>query len=780
MMNQIPLYGCSVTPLDSYLKALGVLRLLSEQAPAAAVRGCWKNDVFVLDTEWTREEILDFFLNRYAPTPVIAPWNGGSGFYPKDQKSGIDAVCNAESARFASLRNTVLAAKKVLARLEISEKSAERKAELLDACRAELPDEALNWFDCAYVLTEGGPKYPALLGTGGNDGRLDFTNNYLQRVAEVFGLAEGGAVPAASSAFLRSALFGDAVAGLGGAAIGQFSPLAGGGPNTASSFDGQGNVNPWNFILMLEGAMCFAAAATRRLGSITDGRLAFPFCVRPKSVGYGSSADAETGSTRCEMWMPLWERPASYAEIHALFAEGKVQIDGCNRLYGGIQAQDAVDFYRAIAALGIDRGVSAFQRYAFQMRNGLAYFAVALDRVPVVARPEAQALLAPIDSWMQRLRGKAADDNAPASVKRAVRRLDEAVVALATQGVSAAMGLLETLGACDDALGNSVKWAKDNNIHPLSPLSPKWLEYVGQGASACPVEARLAAALASFNTYFGKTSGAFVPLRSHLVPVEIAQWKGREASAEWLKNDSNNLVWRDGKLLDSMIAVMGRRLILSGIKGECALPQDAAISANLADVAQFIDGGVDEAALEAMLRGLCLIDWRKSPELDACRKEFFKKVNPKPDKDEPRQTGTFPPLAYSLMRLCYTPKPRDSDDESASRTLAVDSGSFAAAIPLVPMIFNRAASGDGTAALELAARRLRASGFAPVTPLRWRVEEREAFGIGAGASRRIAAALLFPIHQSSYDALARRALRHGEGTDNLSTSNETEHEITPA
>jgi hypothetical protein len=96
------------------------------------------------------------------------------------------------------------------------------------------------------------------------------------------------------------------------------------------------------------------------------------------------------------------------------------------------------------------------------------------------------------------------------------------------------------------------------------------------------------------------------------------------------------------------------------------------------------------------------------------------------------------------------------------------------------MIFNRAASGDGTAALELAARRLRASGFAPVTPLRWRVEERKAFGIEADASRRIAAALLFPINPASYDALAKRALRHGEGSDSLNTSNETEHEITPA
>ncbi len=769
-MNQITLSGCNVTPLDSYLKALGILRLLATQAPEARVRGCWKNDIFILETEWTREEILDFFLNRYAPTPVIAPWNGGSGFYPKDQKSGIDAVSKATAPRFAPLRETILAAKSILGRLGISEKSTDRKAELLDACRAELPDVALNWLDCAYVLTEGGPKYPALLGTGGNDGRLDFTNNYLQRVAGIFGLADG-VDPDRSQALLRGALFGEVVPGLGGAAIGQFSPLACGGPNTSSSFEGSGNVIQWNYILMLEGAMSFAAAATKRLGSITDGRLAFPFCVRPRSVGYGSSAEAETGGTRCEMWMPLWERPASYAEIHSLFAEGRVQVMGCNRQFGGLQAQDAVDFYRAIAALGIDRGVTAFQRYAFQMRNGLAYFAVALDRVPVVAHSEVQALLSPIDSWMQRLRQKAGD-NAPASIKRAVRRLDEAVIALSTQGGAAAMGLLETLGECDAALGNSHKWAKDNNIRPLAPLSPKWLEFVGEGASGNRVEARLAASLASLNTYFGKGKGSlFMPLRGHLVPVDISNWKGSVASADWLKTDSNNQVWRGGGLVDSLLAVMRRRLILAGMKGESALLQFSAISANLADIAEFIDGGVDEAALEAMLRGLCLIDWRYSPELAKASGKFLADV-----ADESLRSKVMPPLSFALTRLCYSPKRRDA---GGSGEVLSGSAHFDVEIPPVPMIFNRAAAGEGRVALELASHRLRSSGLAPVTPVRWRDAERQAFGVGAEASRRAAAALLFPINTKSFDALAKRALRRGEG-DTLNTSKETEQEITPA
>ncbi len=249
--------------------------------------------------------------------------------------------------------------------------------------------------------------------------------------------------------------------------------------------------------------MSFAAAATKRLGSITDGRLASPSaCARRASVT-AAARTPRRGYALRDVDAALG-KPGRYAEIHALFAEGKVQVDACKRQYGGLQAQDAVDFYRAVAALGIDRGVSAFQRYAFQMRNGLAYFAVALDRVPVVAHGEVQALLSPIDQWMQKLRGKAADENAPASVRRAVRRLDEAVVALSTRGAAASMGLLETLGDCDEALGRSIKWAKEAasvlwpRFRPVAGICRRGR--VGEKQSRCA----LAAALASLNTYFGK------------------------------------------------------------------------------------------------------------------------------------------------------------------------------------------------------------------------------------------------------------------------------------
>ena len=81
-MNSIRLEGCTAEPLGSYLKALAVLRLVAEQADTGA-RGWWDSACFCLETSLDAEGLVEFFLKRYAPTPIVSPWNGGSGFYPE-------------------------------------------------------------------------------------------------------------------------------------------------------------------------------------------------------------------------------------------------------------------------------------------------------------------------------------------------------------------------------------------------------------------------------------------------------------------------------------------------------------------------------------------------------------------------------------------------------------------------------------------------------------------------------------------------------------------------
>ena len=86
-MAEIVLAGCAPIPLASYLKALGVFRLVAEQKDKNT-RGCWRDETFVLDTILTTEELVRFFLHEYRPSPIVSPWNGGSGFYFREGKSG--------------------------------------------------------------------------------------------------------------------------------------------------------------------------------------------------------------------------------------------------------------------------------------------------------------------------------------------------------------------------------------------------------------------------------------------------------------------------------------------------------------------------------------------------------------------------------------------------------------------------------------------------------------------------------------------------------------------
>ena len=52
--------GCSPVPLASYLKALGVFRLVAEQADPQA-RGFWRDERFVLRTFLAQDELVRFF-----------------------------------------------------------------------------------------------------------------------------------------------------------------------------------------------------------------------------------------------------------------------------------------------------------------------------------------------------------------------------------------------------------------------------------------------------------------------------------------------------------------------------------------------------------------------------------------------------------------------------------------------------------------------------------------------------------------------------------------------
>lgn len=704
-MPTITLTGCAPVPLAHYLKALGILRLVAEQLDAN-VKAAWRNDRLELHTCVTRDALVEHFIQRYHPSPVLAPWNGGSGFFPKDNDEALVAIENSGVERFSAYRVGIAAARRELQTLGLKAKpDGEAKALLLHSCRNSFPEDSLGWLDAVLVLGHDGAKFPPLLGTGGNDGRLEFTNNFMQRITEVMDPVTGEPT-AESERWLTAALFGEAAPGLvTKAPIGQFFPGAAGGANSTSGFDAPSAVNPWDFILMIEGSLVFAAASVKRLESADNGSLIYPFCVRQAGVGYGSAAGADEADARCEMWMPLWTTPVSLAELRGILSEGRAHVRGR-------AARNGVDFAQAAVTLGVDRGIAAFQRYGFQVRNGLSYFATPLERV-VVRRNASVDLLADIEHWQDRLRQKAgprANPEAPASVARALNQVERGIFDLCRDASPTCLQtLLAALGAAERTLARSFKWTAGNNLRPLHGLRPEWL----QKANDSSPEFRLAQSVAGMRAWFGRETLWF---REHLEPLDICSTQ-ESSWVNWAKLPGNDVAWHDGDLTDALNAILSRRLVRVEKSGARGWPDWSPRTATLADITAFIERRTNDALLADLIWGLCLVDWAQVPE----------------ERTTESTEEAIPSSFYALLRLCFRRAAKGED-----------------AIPLVPAILRRAINGQGKESSVLAARRLRASGQAPL------VDE---LPVAGDIARRTAAAMLFPISPRDFRLLEHMTLK---------------------
>lgn len=709
-MPELILSGCAPVPLAHYLKALGILRLVAEQMDAK-VKGVWRKDRLELHTAATPDTIVSFFSREYRPSPVLAPWNGGSGFYPKDNNEALSAIEKSPVPRLIGYRTGISAARGVLQALGLKVKpEGDTKALLLQNCRNIFSDDALGWLDAVFVLGQDSPKFPPLLGTGGNDGRLEFTNNFMQRIIEVMDPATGEPT-AESTRWLRAALFADPASGLTmKAPIGQFFPGAAGGANATSGFDAPSAVNPWDFILMIEGALLFAAATVKRLESADDGSLVYPFCVRQAGVGYASAAGADETEARCEMWIPLWSEPTTLEELRAVFSEGRAQVRGR-------PARTGVDFVQAAVTFGVDRGITAFQRYGFQVRNGLAYFATPLERV-IVRRNERADLLVDIEHWHDRVRQKAgprANPEPPASVARALLHLERRIIELCRDDSPGSLqSLLAALGATERALARSFKWTKEAYLRPLHGLRPDWLLKADDGS----VEFRLAQSIAAMRAWFGNKSLWF---REHLEPLDMGSTKDR-SWVNWAELPTNDVAWHDGDLTDALNSILARRLVRVQKSGARGWPDWSPRLASLEDITTFIERRTNDTLLADLIWGLSLVDWANVSE----------------EQSRGTTDVAVPSSFYALLRLCFRRANKREEQD---------------AIPLVPAILHRAMAGDGAAASELAARRLRASGQAPlVTKL----------PVAGDLATRTAAAVLFPIGTRDFSLLERSILRPPE------------------
>lgn len=742
--TELVLGGCRAEPLLSYLKALGVLRLVATQFDKEAC-GRWLGDTFALTSSLTEEQLVEFFLGAYAPSPILAPWNKDGGFLRKGTANtdAVQTLLRTNHPRFTRYRaagevwHGVLRSLKFREQKDLGDKK--RKAALIAAGRGALPDDALEWLDAVLVLgADDEPDFMPLLGTGGNDGNFDFTGRFAGRLVDLL-LAEQPNIAAANRVTCRHALFGDGAPRLSNDPVGMFDPAGVGGRNAGPDHFAGSLVNPWDFVIGLEGSLSFAGSASRRLQG--GARATFPFTVRvATAAGFGTAA---VEPTRGETWLPLWGRRASWREIRALMTEGRLQ-------QGRRQAGDGLSIVSAIKNLGSARGVDRFARTAYAKRNGRSFLAISAGRYSVGEPDDATALLGDCEEWTTAYRRAASDAGAPRHA-RAVGALEECIFGLLRASdlgelgrARAVQGLLVALGKAEQAVAEAPKFRKDKRLRPLVLRRAEWSSAADDGSD----EFEFAAALAASEGHHGEP-----PMRSFWEPVALL--KGR---LYWTTDD-RSVVAKAGAHERRFAAVFARRS-LQAHKSACddaahdrGAPACSAVVCRLTTVEAWLEGRLDAARIWELFVGLSLLE----------RPRALRRESRDPDSGARNPTDyafavfrlLAAPYAYSVTqsngspRLSVLPSTRDQSGPIFDGTLAtlIRNGALGPA-------FERAVRRWRAYGIAVKGTRLKRASSASLTPPIF----------PPGYAHRLPAALMAPVSKSSLHQLGGLAF-YLEGSD---------------
>lgn len=764
----VVLTGCTAEPLMNYLKALGVLRLVCEQADRRA-RGCWVDGAFVLVSALNKEALLEFFLRRYKPTPILVPWSGSDYFdvNPNAEEKTfhktptgatvIEAFLANRDRRLDEYRDAIAVALMAMRKLGLRRKEQLGKPELKAAYLAELRsaggEKLVAWIDAAAVIGPERATFSSLLGSGGgSDGNTHFSDNFMQNLWEVlpefnhqqseFKRAKADDTNEAqarrSLGLLRAALFGDPVDDLVEKRTSSlFDSGAVGGPNATQGMERESLTNPWAFILGIEGTLLFGGALAKRAGAVI-GSTSFPFQFQFSTTHSDRSVLKEQAGR--EIWLPLWEKRAGFEEIRLLIGEGRAEI-------GRRVAVRGVDMARAAAGLGVDRGVDFFQRYAIvRGRVGGDNYntAVSLGRFEVRFR-QAATLLLEVDSWLggfRRACNIGQKNEAPARFTSSLRRIDSAVFDYCRYGgANHFQSVLITLGHAERELMRDGSWAVKNRVQPLGGLSSEWIAAADDGST----EFELALALACVR------DGEFRidSLRANLEPVTLGRSKNGTRSARWAEKD-RAVIWNTADLTTNMARALARRIMDGNREGCERLPIEFHHSASLESVAAFIARELDDCKVEDLLWGLVLIDSTSGAE--AVRHE--RRSQPPPL-----------PRAYALLKLLFLPRPlvadRDSTGNLRWRYARRDEPGIE--IQPEPQILPLLRADRIAETCEIAGRRLRASGLTPIAGGATGVRNGWVTPASGASGMRLAAALLLPIDSRSVDRLIRLVIREDAG-----------------
>ncbi|MEX2580841.1 MAG: type I-U CRISPR-associated protein Csx17 [Verrucomicrobiales bacterium] len=770
--------GCRRNPLIHYLKSLGVVRLIAEQLDETA-RSSWRDGCLVVHTVKSESEIESFFIDEYRPSPIVVPWSGSHFFgltkvtspIHRTTPTGTDmlaAFCDPalpqESLdRIQEIRTGIEDISRIMPEAGIHKKSdiesdsatkKRRKSNFITSLRNQLSSRMVGWIDTASMMESDQAHFSAMVGSGGgSDGNANFGDNFLQNLWDVLpdfdpqrAPVRGTPVTVAqtSAELLANSLYATPTSELvKNRTSGLFDAGGVGGPNATQGFEGKSATNPWDFILAMEGAVAFAGAISRK-GAVSKNLLStFPFQVTTTSTGGDSLGDSE--SVGREFWLPLWDRRATWLEVSQLLSEGRLQV-------GKRQARSGEEAARAVAELGVSRGVDSFARFgAMKGRiGGDNYFTtVFLEEFEVRGNPTI-TLLRQVDRWVDSYR-RACSGSGPQRFRSALRRYDRAVMDYCRAhegGAESAVRFREIffrLGDMQREAASSESFRKDKNgrlvVHPFPSLGGDWVEAVAEDTSAFS----LALALGGLSTKrsTGRDNAAGVgSFRMHLEACtadKFPNWTKAGAFQTWSHSDP----------VKCLAATAERRFLESRRRlpaKEVLLPFDSFRNASLESVTAFLHGETDLDRFTQFVRPLSTVRldreaqqkkwWCFQPELQ---------LSP----------GSLVPRSYAVLKLSLAP-PHVAEKLGMGDRLRPE-----------PKLFALLRAGHTEEACDLAQRRVRHAlaesdergTLLPRRDRRGASRSIDWHGFPAINAERLAASLLFPLSEWDYSRLKKMVFR---------------------
>jgi CRISPR-associated protein Csx17 len=633
-MEPVYLYGCRHDILGHYLKAIGLLRVLSVCADEANrdpdAEGWWdlERACFCLHSPKysTKEKLVEFFALHYRPTGVFAAWN---------KESGSDAA-GSEKWGVKSEWLTANRLSELVVSAEERKKPANRQkfiaSEALDSYRDDATSSVRQALDAVVApFVKSNSEHPLFLAKG-IAGRAHLWRTHWEYLSVFHKLRAAYAsavekvcshsVTAKQLAKLREKQTAaeEAISFLlpfenriGGesSSKGKGTPFF---PDAIKAYNiGSGWLienypfNALDYVLAVEGAFAMRGSVGRTLAANSKRFAAFPFVF---DAGEDLVDDGnEVKGTARALWFPVWNRPVTFAELSSFISDAQARLPGKD-------ARFSAEFMRALHSQGVDAGFAGWQEFRYKMMISRVPWVTSGAYVESAFREDATRLnraLHPLDeshfldqfeiAW----KGNKAAARSPHPVRAEINAAMETAVQETTP--RHCLDLLSTVfRACRQmAISESFRdTLPGKRAHFFRPLPmDDW------NALSCGFdqpEFRIARAVASMvglqRQQDGKYSKA-LPALGSILPLNLGPTGWYLAA----KGDrSHQAVWSGTELCHDLAAILGRRYMDSLADERPAL--ESRFGAPLGDVLAFLRGELDDHLIARWIEALSLIGWR--------------------------------------------------------------------------------------------------------------------------------------------------------------------------